>query len=253
MEPLFDNEVIRLFFVEIKNIINDCFTSLHDVVLSTYSDRAEQISRFQRGLSFVATDMNKNENYSEIKRATSSFPHIRDNYRRAIRKFAQYIVPPEHLRRDLECPSFDSFLFELYKRTAVTTEMRSGKYFSMTYSEQENFLKDLLRVTMSSCIRYGSSDASVIMPDDSVSNVVTPRRRSSSILVDAISVANSNNLSVFRQKQKLEHASRAPSRPEEKKSVLKTKEIELKTESFFNNEDDGDAHSNVPASEIVLD
>ena len=195
---LYNDERIRIFFIEIKTIINDCFHSLHETVHAKFSDPREQKSRLLRGLQFVSTDMNRESNYSEIARVTHTFPRIKENYRRAITRFARYVIPREFLHLEIQCPSFDGFLFALYKRVASSFELRSGRYFAMTYTEQEVFLKDILRVTMSSCLDYGADTTKHVMPDDSVSNIVPNTRRAqqedvvmASILEEAISVATS--------------------------------------------------------------
>ena len=197
MSCLYNDERVRIFFIEIKTIINDCFHSLHETVHAKFSDPREQKSRLLRGLQFVSTDMNRESNYSEIARVTHTFPRIKENYRRAITRFARYIIPREFLHLEIQCPSFDGFLFALYKRVASSFELRSGRYFAMTYTEQEIFLKDILRVTMSSCLDYGADTTKHVMPDDSVSNIVPNTRRAkqedvvamASILEEAISVA----------------------------------------------------------------
>ena len=198
VSSLYNDERIRIFFIEIKTIINDCFHSLHETVHAKFSDPREQKSRLLRGLQFVSTDMNRESNYSEIARVTHTFPRIKENYRRAITRFARYIIPREFLHLEIQCPSFDGFLFALYKRVASSFELRSGRYFTMTYTEQEIFLKDILRVTMSSCLDYGADTTPHVMPDDSVSNIIPNTRRAkqddvamASILEEAISVATS--------------------------------------------------------------
>ena len=202
---LFADERIRVFYAEIKSLINDCFHSLRDTVLDRYPDPAEQQKRYVKGLLFVAHQMNSTANCSEIHRVTNTFPRIAENYQRAMSRFAQYVIPQRYLHAgDIKCPSLESFLYELYRRVALSTELKTMRYFHMNYSEQEIFLKDILRISMSSCLesRKASNDERQegtrapaagapalmmledgcanapdhVMPQDSVSNIHTTHR-----------------------------------------------------------------------------
>lgn len=196
--PLFqDDERIRLLFAHVKTMVNDCFHSLYEAVCAQFPEPHEQRARFAKGLQFVCDDMRQNHASSEITRAVTSFPSIESNYKKAMNRFIQQSMGPgttqrQHVAR-IECRTFDSFLFELYRRIAASVEMRTCRFFAMTYSEQEVFLKDMLRITMSACVTViddatGSSSTSsraastggrqhkqnnnnTLRPDDSVSNV----------------------------------------------------------------------------------
>lgn len=191
---LFADERIRVFYAEIKSLINDCFHSLRDTVLNRYPDPAEQQKRYAKGLLFVAYQMNSTANCSEIHRVKNTFPRIADNYQRAMSRFAQYVIPQRYLHvGNIKCPSLESFLYELYRRVALSTEIKSMQYFYMNYLEQEIFLKDILRISMSSCLESrnarndehqedapalmmledgGCANApDYVMPQDSVSNI----------------------------------------------------------------------------------
>ena len=195
--PLFnDDERIRLLFAHVKTMVNDCFHSLYDAVCAQFSEPHEQRTRFVKGLLFVCDEMRQNHASSEITRAVTSFPSIESNYKKAMNRFVQQSMGPGALQRQhvarIECRTFDSFLFELYRRIAASVEMRTCRFFTMTYSEQDMFLKDMLRITMSACVTVidnatGSSDCNskgpaggpkrkqinnTLRPDDSVSNVL---------------------------------------------------------------------------------
>lgn len=183
--PLFqDDERIRLLFAHIKSMVNDCFHSLYEVVCTQFVEPREQRERFAKGLQFVCDEMRQNHNYSEITRAVTSFPSIDKNYKKAMHRFIEHTLGPNALQRQhvarIECRTFEAFLFELYRRVAASVEMRTCRYFTMTYSEQEVFLKDVLRMTMSACVTVidnanananASANAPTLRPDDSVSNI----------------------------------------------------------------------------------
>lgn len=153
---LFNDERIRIFYAEIKSLLNDCFHSLYDTVLKTYTDPAEQQKRYLKGLLFVAYEMNTSANSSEIYRVTHTYPLIAKNYQRAMSRFAQYVIPQRYLHAgDIKCPSLESFLYQLYRRVALSSELKSMRYFHMNYTEQEIFLKDILRIAMNSCLDPG--------------------------------------------------------------------------------------------------
>jgi len=176
--PLFqDDERIRLLFAHVKSMVNDCFHSLYDVVCTQFVEPREQRERFVKGLQFVCDEMRQNHNYSEITRAVTSFPTIDKNYKKAMHRFIEHTLGPRCNAR-IECRTFEAFLFELYRRVAASVEMRTCRYFTMTYSEQEVFLKDVLRMTMSACVTVidnananANANASTLRPDDSVSNI----------------------------------------------------------------------------------
>ncbi len=177
---LYSDERIRSFFAEIKNIVNECFQSLYDMVQHEYSDPTERRQRLAKGLAFIAGEDNQRMSSDEIARATALYPSIAQEYCRAMVRFAQCISTNRHAAMKMQIPSFDSFLFNLYKRVASSMELRTGRYFTtMSYLEQEIFLKDMMRITMSASITLhetqeqetpGRTHRSV-MPSDSVSNI----------------------------------------------------------------------------------
>ena len=193
---LFEDERLRVFYAEVKTLINDCFNSLYETVMSEHTNAREQKVKFLKGLSFVSSEMSKDTNYSEIVRVTYAFPRIKTNYQRAMSRFAEHIIPREVLHQgQIRCPLFDGFLFDLYRRVAMSSEMRSMRYFSMTYAEQEVFIKDVLRITMSSCLDHivDPTVAASKDGDDEVTLKNTTRNTTSSVVRPSDSVSNINN------------------------------------------------------------
>lgn len=196
---LYADERVRSFFAQIKTLINDCFTSLYDTVRTRYSEPAEQQQKFLKGLAFIASETNEQLSTDEAPRALRDFPSLPQLYHRAMLRYAQCIAP-RMTGGEVQCPPFDTFLFDVYKRVASSSEMRSGRYFSMSYLEQEIFLKDILRLTMAERVvvhdpepvsvqvsSRGSSKSSSsrdvqprskpVTPYDSVSNITTESKR----------------------------------------------------------------------------
>ena len=201
---LYADERVRSFFAQIKSLVNDCFTSLYDTVKSRYSEPAEQQQKFLKGLAFIASETNEQLSTDEAPRALRDFPSLPQLYHRAMLRYAQCIAP--HMAGgEVQCPPFDTFLFDVYKRVATSSEMRSGRYFHMSYLEQEIFLKDILRLTMAERVvvddpaplqntvsqsasrassRSSSSNSVArpktlvpVTPYDSVSNITTESKR----------------------------------------------------------------------------
>lgn len=190
---LYGDERVRSFFAQIKTLVNDCFTSLYDTVRTRYTDPAEQQQKFVKGLAFIASDSNQQVSTDEAPRALRDFPSLPQQYHHAMSKYAQ-CISPHASSTQLQCPPFESFLFDVYKRIATSSEMRSGRYFQMSYLEQEIFLKDILRLTMADRVSVLPSErashasatpshstsrsrAKLVTPYDSVSNITTESKR----------------------------------------------------------------------------
>lgn len=189
---LYNDEGFRSFFAEIKHLLNECFHSLYDTVQREYRDPVERKLRFSRGLAFISSTDNERLSKDEISRAKKAYPDISIQYYRAMVRFAQCIQPGRESSTKIQVPSFESFLFNLYRRVATSIEICSARYFTtMSYLEQEIFLKDIMRITMSaslyqrkvdqentpattttSAITDTSCKQRSILPSDSVSNII---------------------------------------------------------------------------------
>ena len=256
---LYADERIRNFFAQVKTIMNETFHSLHDS-LQQYPD-VERTKRLAKGLAFLASEENQATSQDEIARATQEFPTIPQEYYRAMVRFAQCMVSKKQGIK-VEATPFETFLFKMYRRMAMSTEVRSGRYFAMSYMEQEIFLKDMMRMTMGACLTVkqveepasaaasvsasgasgtsGRDRANPVLPSDSVSNIMPnltggrpkPRAAASTALENALSVATEEepSLTVFsltehkaRLAQKQETAAAPKSKPLKTPSVLSRK------------------------------
>jgi hypothetical protein len=106
--------------------------------------------------------------------------------------FAQTMVSTRDPNLKVEVPTFTQFLLKLYKRAAQSIEMRSMRYFRMSYFEQDIFLKDVMRVTMNSCLmlRVGGTVTPVVaQPESSVLQGAIASSRNSSASVTTASAA----------------------------------------------------------------
>jgi hypothetical protein len=232
---LYADERIRSFFAEVKSLVTECFQSLYDTVVRQYADPVERQRRLAKGLAFIASDENEMHSRDEVARALQEFPNISQEYQRAMVRFAQCMISKKQPNMKIECPPFDTFLFRLYKRVATSPEVKSGRYFQMSYLEQEIFLKDILRITMSSCMTIRSNTESLgyrgsVLPSDSVSNI-TPNltrtmpskpRHERSVLNNALSVATEEDegqtlseMSLREHKQRLQERDRGRERKRE--------------------------------------
>lgn len=148
---LFADERIRSFFAVIKTLVHDCFYSLFDTVMKQYEPE-ERAARLARGLEYISQDQGGGVCIEESRRALQEFPTIEQEYERAMVRFAQFMVPQKDPGMKIEVPVFSTFLMKLYTRVASSPDVRSGRFFSMTYFEKDIFLKDVLRVVMNSCV-----------------------------------------------------------------------------------------------------
>jgi hypothetical protein len=148
---LFADERIRSFFAVIKTLVHDCFYSLFDTVMKQYEPE-ERAARLARGLEYISQDQSGGVCMEESHRALREFPTIQQEYERAMVRFAQFMVPQKDPGMKIEVPVFSTFLMKLYTRVASSPDVRSGRFFSMSYFEKDIFLKDVMRVTMNSCI-----------------------------------------------------------------------------------------------------
>jgi len=178
---LFADEKIRNFYVEVKTLINECFQSLYDLVQQNYINPQERQMRFDRGLEFFSNPETERISADEMRRALVAFPSISTEYQLSMIRYAQTLHGNMVGTLSLKIPSFEKFLFQLYKRIAATLEVRSMRYFSMSYLEQDIFLRDVVRLAMKSCMSMHEPenlDAGHIRPSDSVSNIAGPRPKS---------------------------------------------------------------------------
>lgn len=246
---LYADERIRNFFAQIKTIMNETFQSLNDS-LQQYP-LSERSRRLAKGLAFLASDQNQALSQDELARATQEFPNIAHEYKRAMVRYAQCMISQKSADVKVECTPFDTFLFKMYKRIATSPEVRSARYFTMSYMEQEIFLKDVMRMTMGACLTIKpqppqSPSSSVTMsagdvvpsshrsrpvtPFDSVSNIVPnltgasplPSRRTTTALDNALSVATQEDdrdagsltaFSLTQHKQRLAQREREREQP----------------------------------------
>lgn len=159
---LFSDERIRSFFAVVKTLVHDCFYSLYDTVMRDYSDAGERQQRLNRGLAYIASDINHTLGADEVTRAMEEFPTVQQEYERAMARFAQFMVPQRDTGMKVEIPPFATFLMKLYRRVAISADVRSGRFFGMTYFEKDIFLKDMFRVTMNSCMSLRPSAPSLV-------------------------------------------------------------------------------------------
>jgi hypothetical protein len=179
---LFSDDSVHNFFAELKTLINDCFQTLHTVVHQQFQDVNERGQRYQKGLDFFSGPVERIGG-DEMQRAQTAFPGISTEYQMAMVRYAQSLHGTMVGTVALKIPSFDKFLFQLYKRVAGSLEVRGMRYFTMSYLEQEIFLKDVVLLTMKACmtLREGASGAGAhIRPCDSVSNIGASSARQSS-------------------------------------------------------------------------
>ena len=181
-DSVFNDQRFRGFFAQIKDVVNDCFQSLYDTVNNEYSDAEERRIRFSRGLDYIKSG---DVTADELQRIKQKHPSIDLEYQRSFIRYAQSV---SESNQKIKIPTFDLFLIDLYRRFSNSLEVKSGRYFRMSYLEQEVCLKDILRTTMSANIRFEEQpvqrDHNRVLPSDSASNITSHSRRNNNSVLD---------------------------------------------------------------------
>ena len=179
---LFADENARNFYIELKVLLTECLESLYALVKREYAPKFHQL-RFMRGLEIFNSDNIQAVTITETARALSMFPTINQDYQSAMIRYTHLLYGTMVGTLSLSILSFKIFLIRLYQRVSQTQEISSLRYFTMSYLEQDIFLKDVVRMVMKDCMtthiqnnsnnnngRNGISTQH-IKPSDSVSNI----------------------------------------------------------------------------------
>ena len=176
---LFADENARNFYIELKVLLTECLESLYALVKREYAPKFHQF-RFMRGLEIFNSDNIQAVTITETARALSMFPTINQDYQSAMIRYTHLLYGTMVGTLSLSILSFKIFLIRLYQRVSQTQEISSLRYFTMSYLEQDIFLKDVVRMVMKDCmtthIQNNSNNnngisTQHIKPSDSVSNI----------------------------------------------------------------------------------
>ena len=146
---LFADENARNFYIELKTLITECFESLYSLVKRQYAPKVHQF-RFMRGLEIF--NNNNAQAGTEMARALSMFPTMKEEYQTAMIRYTHLLYGTMVGTLSLHILPLKTFLFRLYQRISKTQEISSLRYFTMTYLEQDIFLKDVVRLVMKDCM-----------------------------------------------------------------------------------------------------
>ena len=149
---LFADENVRNLYIKLKTLATDCVESLYTLVKHDYAPRLHQ-ARFTLGLDIFNNNNNIEEvTANELARATAMFPTINQEYQAAMIRYTHQLYGTMVGTLSLHILPFSTFLIRLYQWLSQTQEIRSLRYFTMSYIEQDLFFKDAVRLVMKNCM-----------------------------------------------------------------------------------------------------
>jgi len=175
---LFADENARNFYIELKLLLTECFESLYALIKREYAPNVHQV-RFMRGLEIFNSDNIQAVTITEMARALATFPTINQEYQSAMIRYTHLLYGTMVGTLSLHILPFKTFLIRLYQRVSQMQEITTLRYFTMSYLEQDIFLKDVVRMVMKDCMtthmqsnsNNNNTISQHIKPSDSVSNI----------------------------------------------------------------------------------
>lgn len=179
----FADEAMRTFFAEIKGLVNGAFNALYEEVQVAGADTKWREEAMMRGLQFMNDPQNETRIIDSVVESEDACRSLTKQYFRAMYAFAQETLSKKHDLLRVNFVPFGTFIARLYRKLAGVAEMKT-RYFdgSMSYTEKDTLLRDVLRQVMhASIVLPGSAATSIappvpsfaapITPNDSVSNI----------------------------------------------------------------------------------
>ena len=136
---IFSDEQVIQFYMSIKDIVSNCFGTLHTLSIdksrSIQNDDDTQ-SRFKSalkksfnvGLNYIS-NWDESIHEQEAISACKKFPSIESDYKYTLIKYIK-LLHTRKQRLRMKVPPFRDFLFWMLKRISKTEEMRSMVYFN---------------------------------------------------------------------------------------------------------------------------
>ena len=127
---MFGDERIMQFFIHLKKLVDDCFTTLHTMALTRAKGErcartADEVARrnFVAGLAYVH-EWDDSIHIQEAENAKRQFPGIDSDYRYCLRQFL--VEKYRHSDRvQLRPPAFRHFLYWIVRRVAQERVMQT--------------------------------------------------------------------------------------------------------------------------------
>lgn len=181
----FGDETMRTFFAEIKGLVNSAFYALYEEVQGVPNkDEVWRASAMRRGLAFMNDRRNEGTIIDSVVESETACRSMTHQYFAAMHAFVRETVTQKHDLMRINFVPFGTFIARLYRKLAGVPEMREKYFTTMTYTEKDTLLRDVLRQVMCASVVWPSksADASAsasanksfslpIRPSDSVSNI----------------------------------------------------------------------------------
>jgi hypothetical protein len=176
---MFSDETIQTFFSQVKVLVSGAFGALETEVQSVTGKSDEWKKRaMEKGLAFMADSNNEHAIIDSIAETEDVCRSLTNLYFSAMHNFVRDRVTKRDLM-SMNYEPFGSFIARLYRQLASDDVMKHEFFKTMSYSDKDKFLADMLRRVMQNSVRWPSkgnaTSTSVfnkpITPSDSVSNV----------------------------------------------------------------------------------
>jgi len=175
------DECMLTFFAEIKGLVNSAFYALYEEVRKVKDkDEAWRRSAMERGLKFMNNEQNEHAIIDSVVESENACRSLTRQYFSAMHAFLRETAKHRDLMH-VNFVSFGTFIARLYRKLSGVPEMKDAYFTTMTYTEKDMLLRDVLRQVMHASILWPDSrevkpssppSFSVpIQPSDSVSNV----------------------------------------------------------------------------------
>jgi hypothetical protein len=202
---VFGDETMQTFFSQVKVLVSCAFGALETEVQSVTGKSDEWKKRaMDRGLTFMADEANEDTIIDSVAETDDVCRSLSTLYYSAMNSFVRDRVSKRQLM-SMDYEPFGVFIAKLYRYLAGDKAMKHEYFKSMSYSDKDTFLADMLRRVMENAVRWPADAkptpksvfSTPLTPNDSVSNISKlkpPQVKSvatSRVMEDASRVGNS--------------------------------------------------------------
>jgi len=175
----FGDESLRTFFAEIKGLVNAAFHALYEEVQRVANkDTRRQKSAMERGLAFMNDRRNESAIIDSVVESEEACRSLTQQYFSAMHAFVRETVPKARDILHVNFVPFGTFIARLYRKLSRVPEMREAYFTTMSYTEKDVLLRDVLRQVMQTSVVWPAGPPSArpsfstpIKPSDSVSKI----------------------------------------------------------------------------------
>jgi hypothetical protein len=180
----FGDESMRTFFAEIKGLVNAAFHALYEEVQQVENkDSRWKRGAMERGLAFMNDRRNENAIIDSVVESEDACRSLTRQYFSAMHAFVRETVSKKRDILHVNFVPFGTFIARLYRKLSSVPEMKDKYFTTMSYTEKDMLLRDVLRQVMQTSVVWPSgqtasgsiapppSFSTPIRPSDSVSNI----------------------------------------------------------------------------------